>query len=124
MEENVPVTTPTKKANAKSLITPPPKRYNAMPARNTVTEVMMVRLRHWFNAWFRISRNVPRMPSFKSSRTRSKMTMVSLMEKPMMVSSAATVVAFICRPTRKYNPIVIRTSWQSAITAPTAKENS
>ena len=40
-------------------------------------------------------------PSFKSSRMRSKMTMVSLMEKPMMVSTAATMVALNSRPARK-----------------------
>ena len=50
--------------------------------------------------------------------------MVSLMEKPMIVSTAATVDALNSRPARKYQPNVIRTSWMMATTAPTANENS
>ena len=52
------------------------------------------------------------------------MTMVSLMEKPMMVRMAATVVALNSRPERQYQPMVMSTSWMIATTAPTAKENS
>ena len=37
---------------------------------------------------------------------------------------AATVVASNWRPTRQYQPMVMRTSWTTAKTAPTAKENS
>ena len=74
---------------------------NAPVARNTVPEVMMVRLNVWFSAWFITSLNVPRMPSFRSSRIRSKITMVSLVEKPMMVRMAATVVALNWRPHRQ-----------------------
>ena len=87
-------------------------------------EVMIVRLRVWLSAWFITSRNVPRTPSFRSSRMRSKITMVSLMEKPMMVRMAATVVALNSRPERKYQPMVISMSWMMATTAPTANENS
>ena len=54
---------------------------------------MIVRLNVWFSAWLMISRNDPRMPSFKSSRIRSKMTILSLIEKPMIVKIAATTVA-------------------------------
>ena len=65
---------------------------------NTVPLVMMVRLKVWFSAALMTSLNVPLMPSFKSSRMRSKMTTLSLMEKPMMVSTAATTVALNWRP--------------------------
>ena len=65
---------------------------------NTVPLVMIVRLKVWLSAALMISLNVPRMPSFKSSRIRSKMTILSLMEKPMMVSTAATTVALNWRP--------------------------
>ena len=85
---------------------------------------MIVRLNVRFSAWFINSLNVPRTPSFKSSRMRSKMTMVSLMEKPMMVKMAATIGALNSRPVRKNHPMVISTSWMIAMTAPTAKENS
>ncbi len=57
--------------------------YSESVARNTVPEVIIVRLSVWFSAWFMISRNEPRTPSLRSSRMRSKMTIVSLMEKPM-----------------------------------------
>src|SRR5437763_506457 len=43
------------------------------------------------------SLKLPRMPSFRSSRIRSKMTMVSLVEKPIIVKTAATVVALNSR---------------------------
>ena len=58
----------------------------------------IVRLRVWFKAWLMMSLKEPRMPSFKSSRIRSKMTILSLMEKPMMVNTAATTVALNSRP--------------------------
>jgi hypothetical protein len=66
--------------------------------QNTVPLVMIVRLKVWLSAWLMMSLNEPRTPSFKSSRMRSKMTILSLMEKPMMVSTAATTVALNWRP--------------------------
>src|SRR5438270_102851 len=77
-----------------------------MVARNTVPEVMIVRLSVWFSALFMISAKVPRIPSFRSSRIRSKITMVSLIEKPMIVRIAATIGALSWRPERKKMPNV------------------
>jgi hypothetical protein len=89
-----------------------------------VPEVMMVRLNVWLIALLMISRNVPRNPSFKSSRMRSKITTLSLSEKPMMVNAAATMGALSCLPEMKKMPRVTNTSWTTASTAPMEKENS
>ena len=76
----------------------------------TVPEVMSVRLKVWLSAMFMTSLNEPRTPSLRSSRMRSKMTMVSLTEKPMMVRIAATIGALNWRPDRKKMPRVMNTS--------------
>ncbi len=105
-------------------MTPPPNTNSENVAMNTVPEVMSVRLKVWLSAWFITSLKLPRTPSLRSSRMRSKITMVSLIEKPMIVRTAATMVALNSRPDRQYQPIVISTSWITATTAPTANENS
>jgi hypothetical protein len=48
-----------------------------------------------------ISRNDPRTPKRRSSRIRSKITIVSLMLNPMMVNAAATIGALNSLPGQK-----------------------
>ncbi len=85
--------------------------------------VISVRFSVWlideFTSSFRLSRRVPR----RFSRTRSKMTIVSFVEYPVIVSSAA--MTFSERSTRKNtrNASVTRTSCSVATVAPTAKLN-
>ena len=101
---------PIKNVNEKSLITLPPNKKSDAAARNVVPEVIMVRLKHLLMAAFMISLKVPRTPNLRSSRIRSKMTMVSLMEKPITVKIAATIGAFNSRPVMKNHPKVMRIS--------------
>ena len=73
---------------------------------------------------FMISVKEPFTFSFKSSRMRSKMTIVSFIEKPIIVRTAAITGALNSPPHRKKRPSVISTSWQMARIAPSANENS
>ena len=110
MLENVPVTTPAKSTKAKALIAPPPNRNSDPVASRVVPEVIIVRLSVLLIAPFMISVNVPGKFSFKSSRMRSKITIVSLIEKPMIVSTAAITGALNWPSKMKKMPSVIRTS--------------
>ena len=101
-----------------------PNRNSDPAASRVVPEVMIVRLSVLLMALFMISVNVPFTFSFKSSRMRSKMTIVSLIEKPMIVRTAAITGALNSPPHMKKIPSVISTSWQMARMAPSANENS
>ena len=91
--EYVPVMMPTTIVNAKPWSTSPPKKNSASDDSSAVPDVMMVRPRVWLIATLmmlpRLSRRMPR----RFSRTRSKITIVSLVEKPVMVSSAAMTLS-------------------------------
>ena len=108
--ENVPVSTPASNTKANSLIAPPPKKNSEPAASRVVPEVIIVRLSVLLMATFMISVKVPGRPSFKSSRMRSKITMVSLIEKPMIVRRAAITGELSSPPQRKKIPIVMRIS--------------
>ena len=123
--EKVPVSTPASSTKAKEWIALPPNRNSDPAASRVVPEVMIVRLSVLLMAAFMISVNEPFTFSFKSSRMRSKMTIVSLIEKPMIVRTAAITGAFNSPPHRKKRPSVIRTSsCMMARMAPSANENS
>ena len=50
------------------------------------------------------------------SRMRSSMTTVSLIEKPAIVTTAATVFRSNCMPVTENRPTVVRQSWRMATT--------
>ena len=81
---------PTTIVNAKPCSTSPPKRNSASAVSSAVPDVMIVRPSVWLiddvDDVIAASRGAsPR----RFSRTRSKMTIVSLVEKPVIVRSAA-----------------------------------
>ena len=86
--------TPTFMAKAKSRMTPVPKMFIARVTKNTVALVKMVRDSVSLIDWLTIlSKRAVAVACAAFSRMRSNTTMVSFIEKPMMVSSAATVVS-------------------------------
>src|SRR6476620_4841290 len=90
----VPVTMPTRNANAKLCTPSPPKKYRITTTINTVNTVRIVRLRVWLTASLTIfAVRFGDLPLI--SRKRSNVTIVSFTEKPMIVSSAATIVRLI-----------------------------
>ena len=78
--EYVPVMMPTIIVNAKPFSTSPPNRYSDTTLSSVVPAVMMVRPSVWLIDVFMMSQIESRRMSFRFSRTRSKMTMVSLVE--------------------------------------------
>ena len=72
-------------------------------ARNAVPDVRIVLLRVWFTALSTIAADTYR-PLPLSSRSRSKITIVSLIEKPMIVSSAATTSRLILKSSTRAQP--------------------
>ena len=80
---------------------------------------MNVRLSVSFSARFITSLSGIFLYLRRFSRTRSKTTTVSLIEKPMMVRSAATIVRSNCSCSSEKTPTVTITSCSSEITAPT-----
>ena len=86
--------------------------------RNTVNEVMMVRLKVSLTAMFITLAGGSLRSVLDRSRIRSKMTIVSLIENPAIVRSAATTVRVISLFVMLSAPTVMKTSWKSATTAP------
>src|SRR6185369_1256542 len=87
--EYVPVMMPTTIVNAKPWSTSPPKKNNASDVRSAVPEVMTVRPSVWFTEALITSYIESRRIDRRFSRIRSKMTIVSLVEKPVIVRMAA-----------------------------------
>src|SRR4030067_443011 len=93
----------------------------------TVKEVMNVRERVWLRLLSMISGKVSFRIPIRFARIGSKMTMVSLTEKPMIVRIAATVDRLnsklnphdsgAARAKRAIAPIEMMASWTRAITA-------
>ena len=88
--EYVPLITPTIIVKAKPRSTSPPKTNSASTANKVVPEVMIVRLRVWLMlALTSVAKSSRRMRR-RFSRTRSKTTIESFTEYPVIVSIAAT----------------------------------
>ena len=71
---------PTTIVNAKPWRTSPPKKNRASAVRSAVPDVMIVRLSVWFTDALITSRSESRRIDRRFSRTRSKITIVSLVE--------------------------------------------
>jgi hypothetical protein len=71
---------PTSMVNAKPSSTSPPNRYNASTARNTVPDVMTVRVSVWLRLVLIIRSSGSLRLFLAFSRTRSKMTIMSFIE--------------------------------------------
>ncbi len=67
----------------------PPQIRSTTTVRNTVSVVSTVRAKVWLMLAFTTSSKAALRSRLRFSRTRSKMTMVSLIEKPMRVSKPA-----------------------------------
>ena len=80
---------PTTIVNAKPCSTSPPKKNSASDDSSAVPEVMIVRPSVWLMATLMTVSSESRRMLRRFSRTRSKITIVSLVEKPVIVSSAA-----------------------------------
>ena len=121
--EYVPVMMPTTIVNAKPCSTSPPKKNSARAVSSAVPDVMTVRPSVWLidtlMTWFSESRRMPR----RFSRIRSKMTIVSLVEYPVIVRMAATTFSDMSYRKNARNAIVMSRSWTVATTAPTPKLN-
>src|SRR5216684_8731783 len=87
--EYVPVTMPTIIVNAKPCSTSPPKKNSARAVRSAVPDTITVRPSVWFTDTLMMSFNESRRIPRRFSRIRSKMTIVSLVEKPVIVRIAA-----------------------------------
>ena len=88
-EENAPPITPTINANANSLKEDTPQMNNANTITNVVKLVLIVRTNVLEILWFTsalISSLVRIVWSFRFSRIRSKITIVELIEYPMIVN--------------------------------------
>ena len=80
IDEYEPIIMPTTSANENVCNTVPPNRYNASTVRNVNPEVMIVLLSVWLMLRFISSARGSRRLSFKFSRIRSKITIVSFIE--------------------------------------------
>src|SRR5690606_4539746 len=89
IEEYVPTTIPTNKANAKPLILPPPNKKSIKITNKVVNEVTIVLLKVELIARFNTSSFALSVYMPKYSLTRSKTITVSLIEYPMTVNKAA-----------------------------------
>src|SRR5690606_18997690 len=89
IEENVPVITPISIANAKPRVTSPPTINKINTTKNTVSEVIMVRGKVSLIA--RLTTDFLSSSGFlrKYSRIRSNTMIVSFIEKPITVNTAA-----------------------------------
>ena len=87
-DESVPTTTPIVITRENAKIEGPPNRTNASKTRRVVPEVIIVRPRVTFKAWFTTSVKEDFRIIFSSSRIRSKTMIVSFNEYPIMVIKA------------------------------------
>ncbi len=93
--EYVVATVPASIVNANPLNTSPPKRNSASTAMNTVPEVITVRVNVWFKLVLMADSSGSRRCSRVFSRTRSKITIMSFIEYPTIVSMAAMTLSVI-----------------------------
>lgn len=101
IDENVPTIIPIKNTSAKSTITPDPNKYNDNAANNVDVLVKIVRERVRVIDKFIMSRKDFEECDRNSSLIRSKTIMVSLMEYPTTINTAATIADDICFPSAK-----------------------
>ena len=111
-----PARQPTSMANAKELITSPPKKNSTTSAKSTVKVVIIVRESVSLMERLIISPKLILGWRRKFSRMRSKMTMVSLMEKPATVKKAATTTRSISRWVSENATAMTNKSWNRATT--------
>src|SRR5882672_5807402 len=108
--EYVPTTIPTTRAKEKARSTWPPIRNRTSTVRKVRPLVKIVRDKVWLIDLFTTSANDSRRNKRLFSRTRSKMTMVSFIEYPTRVRSAAITVNEISNFSNEKKPRVINTS--------------
>src|SRR6267142_6361392 len=108
--EYVPTTIPTTRAKEKARSTWPPIRNRTSTVRKVRPLVKIVRDKVWLIDLFTTSANDSRRNKRLFSRTRSKMTMVSFIEYPTRVRSAAITVNEISNFSNEKKPKVIKTS--------------
>ena len=84
---------PTTIVNAKPCSTSPPKKNSASEVSSAVPDVMTVRPSVWFTDALITSNIESRRIDRRFSRTRSKITIVSLVEKPVIVRIAAMTLS-------------------------------
>ena len=97
IDDSVPITAPIIWLSASPSSEPPPYRYSASTDRKNTSEVMIVRDSVWLiDRFITSSGSTRRLRKF--SRTRSKTTMVSLIEKPITDSRPASTVRSNSRP--------------------------
>ena len=102
--------TPMSSANAKSLSVSPPKKSSAAIGRQVMNVVASERRIVSQIETFAIVANGARRISGMFSLMRSKMMIVSYIEYPSTVSTAATVEVVTSRPVSEYTPTVMSTS--------------
>src|SRR5882762_453143 len=108
--EYVPTTIPTTRAKEKARSTWPPIRNRTSTVRKVRPLVKIVRDNVWLIDLFTTSANDSRRNKRLFSRMRSKMTMVSFIEYPTRVRSAAITVSDISNFSNEKKPKVIKTS--------------
>src|SRR6266404_2814133 len=108
--EYVPTTIPTTRAKEKARSTWPPIRNRTSTVRKVRPLVKIVRDNVWLIDLFTTSANDSRRSSRLFSRMRSKMTIVSFIEYPTSVRSAAITVSDISYFNNEKKPKVINTS--------------
>src|SRR6202040_1094160 len=108
--EYVPTTIPTTRAKEKARSTWPPIRNRTSTVRKVRPLVKIVRDSVWLMDLFTTSANDSRRSNRLFSRMRSKMTMVSFIEYPTSVRSAAMTVSEISNFINEKKPRVINTS--------------
>ena len=89
--------TPIINANAKYLITYPPRKYNIITTINVVNDVIIVLDIVWFNDKFVISFKDIFRSFWVFSLILSNITMVSFSEYPTIVKKAATIDKLISK---------------------------
>src|SRR5271157_3775891 len=104
--EYVPTTIPTTRAKENARSTWPPIRNRTSTVRNVNPLVSIVRERVWLIDLFTTSAKGSRRSKRLFSRMRSKMTMVSFIEYPTNVRSAAITVSEISKCSNEKKPSV------------------
>src|SRR5229473_5858869 len=108
--EYVPNTIPTTRAKEKARSTWPPIRNRTSTVRKVRPLVKIVRDKVWLMDLLTTAANDSRRNKRLFSRMRSKMTMVSFIEYPTRVRSAAITVSDISNFSNEKKPRVIKTS--------------
>ena len=81
---------PAVKVRAKYFVEAGPKKYKTSKARITVSDVLIERVKVCLMLFPTVSAKLPLVCAFKFSLIRSKTTMVSFTERPMMVRRPTT----------------------------------